>query len=34
MAAGHDVTLALRRFTEGDRRALDQVLPLVYQQLR
>jgi RNA polymerase sigma factor (TIGR02999 family) len=34
MSPGHDVTLALQRFTEGDAHALDHVLPLVYDQLR
>lgn len=34
MSTGHDVTLALHRFRDGDERALDRVLPLVYDQLR
>jgi RNA polymerase sigma factor (TIGR02999 family) len=34
MVPDHDVTLALRKVAEGDHRALDRVLPLVYDQLR
>lgn len=34
-AAGHsDITGLLQRWSEGDRGALDRVLPLVYQELR
>ncbi|MCK4343335.1 MAG: sigma-70 family RNA polymerase sigma factor [Phycisphaerae bacterium] len=33
-AARHDVTLCLTRVTRGDRAAADELLPLVYNELR
>ena len=34
MAEPGDITLLLRRWEEGDARALDQLMPLMYERLR
>ncbi len=34
MAESHDVTLLLRKASDGDRTAPDELLPLVYDELR